>query len=266
MKRACPERGRSPEVKRPRPERGRTSDVKGPRPERGRPSEAEGPSSPSFGQVGDITDHPAGQHHPAGCDLDVLDLQAKLQLGQGLAQDLRHQLAHGAGDRKGSGVGLVDLEDQMTIHGRSRGSHVGRDIAGSEALTEFGGTGGFDTSDAVFSPDGQYLAADLATGIFLWRVPDNNSIWEAYGNSLAVAFSPDGQYLAYTNVDDGNKVFLSSPDGERTIRIIDSTQGPVWELIFSPDSSMLAATDGIEIRIWHIPDGELLFVGKMEGS
>jgi hypothetical protein len=43
-------------------------------------------------------------------------------------------------------------------------------------------------------------------------------------------------------------------------------QGPVWELFFSPDSAMLAATDGIEVRIWQIPDGELLFVGTLESS
>ena len=39
-------------------------------------------------------------------------------------------------------------------------------------------------------------------------------------------------------------------------------QGPVWELFFSPDSSLLAATDGKEIRIWIVEDGTLLHVGK----
>ena len=140
------------------------------------------------------------------------------------------------------------------------------DLTDLKLVMELGGTGGYDTSDAVFSPDGQYLAADLATGIYLWRVSDGELIWNAVSNSMAVAFSPDGQYLAYADIDDGNRVFLASPDGVRTIQAIDSMQGPVWELFFSPDSAMLAATDGIEVRIWQIPDGELLFVGTLESS
>ena len=36
-------------------------------------------------------------------------------------------------------------------------------------------------------------------------------------------------------------------------------QGPVWELFFSPDSKLLVATDGIEIRIWQTADGNLLY-------
>lgn len=46
------------------------------------------------------------------------------------------------------------------------------DLAGNTKITEIGGSGGYDTSDAHFSPDEQYLVADLATGIFLWRIPD----------------------------------------------------------------------------------------------
>lgn len=140
------------------------------------------------------------------------------------------------------------------------------DFTANELVMELEATGGYDTSDAVFSPDGQYMAADLATGIYLWRVSDGELIWNAVNNSMAVAFSPDGQYLAYADIDDGNRVVLASPDGVRTIQMVDSMQGPVWELFFSPDSSMLAATDGIEVRIWQIPDGALLFVGTQESS
>ena len=72
---------------------------------------------------------------------------------------------------------------------------------------------------------------------------------------MAVAFSPDGKYLAYSDVDDGNKVFLTSPDGERGIRTIEGMQSPVWALFFSPYGSLLAAGDGIEIHIWRVDDG-----------
>jgi WD40 repeat protein len=128
-------------------------------------------------------------------------------------------------------------------------------------IRDLGGTGGFDTSDAHFSPDGQYLTADLATGLYLWRLSDDQLIWNVVKNSMAVAYSPDGQYLAYSDIDDGNKVVLASPDGSQVIRVIDQMPGPVWEMFFSPDGSRLAATDGTEIRIWRVSDGSLIAFG-----
>lgn len=136
------------------------------------------------------------------------------------------------------------------------------DLAGGTKIGEFEGSGGYDTSDAHFSPDGQYLAADLATGIFLWQVSDASLVWNEVKNSMAVAFSPDGRYLAYSDIDDGNKVVLASPDGAQVIRVVGQMQGPVWELFFSPDGSLLTVTDGIEIRIWRVEDGTLLYIGK----
>lgn len=136
------------------------------------------------------------------------------------------------------------------------------DLISYKKLSALGGTGGFDTSDAVFSPDGEYLAADLATGLFLWRISDGKSLWDKAINGMAITFSPDGRFLAYSITDDRNKVILSSPNGTQTIRSLTGMQGPVWELIFSPDSSLLAATDGIEIRIWQVDDGKLLYIGK----
>jgi WD40 repeat protein len=131
-----------------------------------------------------------------------------------------------------------------------------------EKIKDLGGSGGYDTSDAEFSKDGQYLVADLVAGIFLWRVADASLVWNEVKNSMAVAFSPDGRYLAYSDVDDGNKVILASPDAARVIRTFERMQGPVWELFFSPDGSLLAATDGVEIHIWRVRDGTLLYIGK----
>jgi len=136
------------------------------------------------------------------------------------------------------------------------------DLDTLEKIKDLGGSGGYDTSDAEFSPDGQYLAADLATGIFLWRVSDASLVWNEVKNSMAVAFSPDSRYLAYSDVDNSNNVILVSPDGGRVIRPIERMQGPVWELFFSPDGSLLAATDGIDIHIWRVDDGSLLYNGK----
>jgi hypothetical protein len=59
-----------------------------------------------------------------------------------------------------------------------------------------------------------------------------------------------------------HKIFLASPDGSQVIRTIGEMQSPVWELFFSPDSALLAATDGIQIPIWRVEDETLLYIGK----
>jgi WD40 repeat protein len=131
-------------------------------------------------------------------------------------------------------------------------------------LKELGGSGGYDTSDIVFSPDGKLLAADLATGLFLWRLADGAELLSPGLNSLAVAFSPDGRLLAYSEVTDTSTVNLTSPDGAQKIHTLPGHLGPVWELVFSPDSSILASTDGVETRLWRVSDGKLLYIGKSD--
>ncbi len=135
------------------------------------------------------------------------------------------------------------------------------DLATGEKIKDIGGYGGYDTSDAVFSPDGQLLAADLASGLYLWKIADASVIWNGV-NSMAVAFSPDGQYLAFSNIDNGNEVILASADTGHYLRSIDAMQSPVWELTFSPDSSLLAITDGTEIHVRTVKDGAMVAVGK----
>ena len=131
-----------------------------------------------------------------------------------------------------------------------------------EKIKDLGGYGGYDTSDAEFSLDEQYLVVDLASGIYMWRIADGSLVWNSINNSMAVTFSPDGKYLAYSDIDNSNKVYLTSPDDMQVIRTLEGMQSPVWELFFSPNGSLLAATDGIEIRIWRAEDGALLYIGK----
>lgn len=135
------------------------------------------------------------------------------------------------------------------------------DIDTRMQIGELGGSGAFDTSDVYFSPDGKYLVADLATGIFLWYLTTQREIWSSTGNSMAVAYSPDGTSLAYTDIDTGNRVYLGSPDGQGDFAVLDQMQGPVWELLFSPNGNLLAATDGIEVRIWTLPEGNRVLTG-----
>lgn len=138
------------------------------------------------------------------------------------------------------------------------------DISEATKLKDLGGTSGYDTSDAHFSTDGLYLATDLATGLYLWKVRDGQLLWSAVTNTMAAAFSPDGEYFAYTDINDGNSVVLAPPDASSVIRTIDRMAAPIWEMFFSPDSSLLLATDGTEIRVWEIPGGALRYVGRLE--
>ncbi len=129
------------------------------------------------------------------------------------------------------------------------------------AVRQLGGTGGYDTSDAVFSPDGKLLASDLASGTYVWNIQDGNMLVSP-GNpisGMAVDFSPDGRLLVYSQ---GNEVILSSPDTSQTILTLSGHQSPVFEVLFSPDSSLVVSTDSLEVRVWQVKDGRLLAIGK----
>jgi len=128
-------------------------------------------------------------------------------------------------------------------------------------ITGLSSSGGYDTSDVVFSPDGEYIAADLATGLFLWKLPDRTELLGASSaiNSMAAAYSPDGSLLAYSDL---NHIVLSSPDGSQILRTLEGHRSPIFELLFSPDGSTLVSADDMEIRVWRVEDGELLAIGK----
>jgi WD40 repeat protein len=138
------------------------------------------------------------------------------------------------------------------------------DLKDYKLVRELGGTGGYDTSDISFSPDGQLVASDAATGLFLWNTLDGTELLS--GNpgisSMAMAFSPDGRFLAYGESGEKFDVVLSSPDGAKRIRTLEGHPAPVGILIFSPDSSLLLSSDWVEILIWQVEDGQLIYVGK----
>jgi WD40 repeat protein len=137
------------------------------------------------------------------------------------------------------------------------------DTANYQMVAELGGTGGYDTSDVAFASNGQFVAADLATGLVVWDITDQSLLWDGV-NSMAFSFSPDGNILAYSDINQNNDLILSYPEGKQILNTLSGPQGPVWELIFSPNGQLLAATDGSEIRIWRIEDNALLFIGKSD--
>jgi WD40 repeat protein len=81
---------------------------------------------------------------------------------------------------------------------------------------------------------------------------------------MAIAYSPDGRFLAYSDIDDSNKVFLAPPDASRVVFTLGQMGGPIWEMFFSPDGSLLAATDGSEIGVWRVDDAQFRHVGMTD--
>jgi WD40 repeat protein len=136
------------------------------------------------------------------------------------------------------------------------------DLDTLKKIKDLGGSGGYDTSDAEFSPDGRCVAADLATGLYLWSISDGELVWNEIKNSMTVAFSPDARYLAYADIDDHSNVFLSTVDGSQIVHVLAGHQGPVWGMFFSPDSHLLVSADGLDIRIWRVEYGSLAYIGK----
>ena len=131
-------------------------------------------------------------------------------------------------------------------------------------IKQLGGTGAFDTADIVFSPDGQLVAADTATGLFLWKTVNGTELLGGNPgiNSMAVAFAPDGRFLAYGEIGEKSVIVLASPDGKDKIRTLEGHAAPVGELIFSPDGSHLLSSDWVETRLWRVEDGVLISIGK----
>ena len=135
------------------------------------------------------------------------------------------------------------------------------DLTTKKAIADLGGTGGDVISDIAFSPDGQFVAADQAGHLSLWRTSDWNVLWTDI-SSMAFAFSPNGRFLAYSDLD-SNDVSFRSLDESQPPGALQGDQFPIYELFYSPDGNWLAAA-GAGIRIWRVDTGQLSYIGKAE--
>jgi WD40 repeat protein len=144
------------------------------------------------------------------------------------------------------------------------------DLLTNQKRAEFEGSisGGYDGSEVVFSKDGKFMAEALGGGglISLWRLSDGALLWR--GGIFSAAFTPDGRSFAYTDVDEqGNSVavFLTA-DGKEEIRVLKGHAGLIWRLVFSPDGAILATTDGSEMRLWRLEDGQVILRQRTDCS
>lgn len=132
-------------------------------------------------------------------------------------------------------------------------------LADKKEIVNLGGTGGDAMSDIAFSSDGQFVAADQAGRLSLWRTSDWEQIWTGVF-SMAFAFSPDGRFLAYSDIYDEN-VFLRPLAGTQKTRILEGHQFFSYDLFFSPNGALLTSA-AAGIQIWKVETGDLLYVGK----
>ncbi len=123
---------------------------------------------------------------------------------------------------------------------------------------------GYGGPKVSFSPDGQLL---WAQGRF-WRVSDGvrlTSLESALAKGAppyfpaSLSFSPDGEMLAVGYLE--GHLRLWDLGEEKLIRELESYQGEVLDVAFSPDGKTLAASFGYPdtaIQLWTVPGGEPL--------
>ena len=119
-------------------------------------------------------------------------------------------------------------------------------------------------SRLVFSPDSRLLAAgatyDGAVRIF--SVPSGRGYTylngHDYNQHKVFAFSPDGRFIATGALN--NRILVWRTDTGRPVLILQGQRlhDSIQSLIFSPDGKYLISGGEGSIKIWMMPEGELL--------
>jgi WD40 repeat protein len=131
--------------------------------------------------------------------------------------------------------------------------------------------GGYTGSQAVFSPDGQYLAQHLGAGggyFSLWRIIDEKLLLRGENICTGGDFSSDDRYLAYGEMfpTGGGRVVVRTPDGSQLIHELTGPAGSLPAIpLFSPDGNLLVAVDYVSgsLIAWSTADGQLLSLGEV---
>ena len=126
-----------------------------------------------------------------------------------------------------------------------------------------------DTSEPVeilsgetfaFPPNDRFLAITGVSGSRLWDIDAKKSISNFGFSSNTIAFSPDGQWIANDNL--GIKLWDARTPTVVTGGPVLPHKGTVENLVFSPDSKLLATTSrnriGGDVTIWDIESQQVI--------
>jgi len=105
----------------------------------------------------------------------------------------------------------------------------------------------------MFSPNGQYLAIGMETGVEFWEVQSWQRVCGRNAFCLAVAISPDSKHVAYAG---GQSLCIM--DLKTGKPIMDPIQGHtnyVSCLAFSPDGTWISGSHDKSICFWDTATG-----------
>ena len=139
-----------------------------------------------------------------------------------------------------------------------------------------------ETLNLAFQPNGRWLAASYvisstivqSSTLQLWAVPDNpaevplqpDAAWEIEGALIGLSFSPDGTLLATSSqLSDDVSVKVwdisnantpnNSPPTLITVQLRNTYRNIITpRAVFSPDGSLLIASDRDGLRVWQVAD------------
>ena len=126
-----------------------------------------------------------------------------------------------------------------------------------------------DHGPSAFSPDGRYIAGKSEQHtLAVWDAETGEPVVELKGYSpSSFAYSPDGKTLAFNNPASQHSVvrFLDISTGE-AVNAVAAPSGPVSELAFSRDGSVLAAAGRESVHLWDVETREILRTVEGAGS
>lgn len=113
-------------------------------------------------------------------------------------------------------------------------------------------------SAPVSSPDGKLLAVPTSAGVYIfdaqsWQEQNRLPVGTSF-----IAFSPDSSLLAASR----ESVTLWDPASGELVNELQGSPGVIfWDVVFSPDGSLVAATSwDREVVVWALPGGEQRYI------